>query len=176
MVSTDGTDPAMAPQGDLRLLAGEVARRLLSSAIPARMAYIAADGTPRVIATWFHWTGEELVMASFISAPHVRRPAARLGALRARPEVAVTIDTESFPPMVLSVRGRASLTEVAGVPTEYRLAARRYLGDEAAAAYLAQVDQPATTMARIAVRPAWVGVLDFRQRLPEVMGGAAGER
>jgi hypothetical protein len=172
-MSTDGTNSAAAPQGDLRLLDSEVARRLLSSAIPARMAYIATDGTPRVIATWFHWTGEELVMPTFVSAPHIRRPAARLGALRAHPEVAITIDTESFPPMVLSVRGRVSLAEVAGVPAEYRLAARRYLGEEAAAAYLAQIDQPVTTMARIAVRPTWVGVLDFQQRLPEVMGGAA---
>jgi hypothetical protein len=28
-------------------------------------------------------------------------------------------------------------------------------------------------MARIAVRPTWVGVLDFQQRLPGVMGGPA---
>jgi hypothetical protein len=173
-MSTNGTNPVAPPQGDLRLLDSEVARRLLSSTIPARMAYIATDGTPRVIATWFHWTGEELVMPTFVSAPHVRRPAARLGALRAHPEVAITIDTESFPPMVLSVRGRVSLTEVAGVPAEYRLAARRYLGEEAAAAYLAQIDQPVTTMVSIAVRPSWVGVLDFQRRLPEAMGGPAG--
>lgn len=170
-MSTNGTDSAKAPQGDLRLLDSDVARNLLSSAIPARMAYIAMDGTPRVTATWFHWTGEELVMPTFISAPHVRRPAARLGALRAHPDVAVSIDTESFPPDVLSIRGRVSLAEAAGVIEEYRLAARRYLGEEAAATYLAQIDQPGTTMARIAVRPAWVGVLDFRQRMPEVMGG-----
>jgi len=172
-MSTDGTDSAAVPQGDLGLLDSDVARRLLASTIPARMAYIATDGTPRVIATWFHWTGEELVMPTFISAPHVRRPAARLAALRAHPEVAITIDTESFPPTVLSVRGRASLAEVAGVIAEYRLAARRYLGEEAAAAYLAQIDQPVTAMARIAVRPTWVGVLDFQHRLPEVMGGLA---
>lgn len=112
-------------------------------------------------------------MPTFVSAPHVRRPAARLEALRAHPEVAVTIDTESFPPTVLSVRGRASLTEVAGIPAEYRLAARRYLGEEAAAGYLAQIDQPGTAMARIAVRPAWVGVLDFQHRMPEMMHGPA---
>jgi len=29
-------------------------------------------------------------------------------------------------------------------------------------------------MMRIAVKPAWVGVLDFQQRLPDVMGGPAG--
>ncbi len=47
-------------------------------------------------------------MPTFVSAPHIRQPAARLGALRAHPEVAITIGTETFPPMVLSVRGRVS--------------------------------------------------------------------
>src|SRR5215510_448060 len=105
-MSTNGADSATAPQGDLRLLDSDVARRLLQSTIPARVAYIATDGTPRVIATWFHWTGEELVMPTFISAPHFRRPAARLAALRAHPDVAITIYAESFPPPVLSGRGR----------------------------------------------------------------------
>jgi hypothetical protein len=57
-MSTNGINSAAAPQGDLRLLDSDVARRLLSSTIPARLAYIATDGTPRVVATWFHWTGE----------------------------------------------------------------------------------------------------------------------
>ena len=35
---------------------------------------------------------------------------------------------------------------------------------------VAAVDHPGTKMARIAVRPSWVGVLDFRTRLP---GGTA---
>jgi hypothetical protein len=166
---------AMAlPQGDLRLLDSDGARRLLSSTVPARVAYIAMDGTPRVVPTWFHWTGDELVMPTFLSAPHVRRAAARLGALRANPEVAITIDTEGFPPTVLSVRGRVSVTEVDGVVAEYALAARRYLGDEEATAYLAQIDQPGTRMARIAVRPTWVGLIDFQTRLPGGMGGVAG--
>jgi hypothetical protein len=72
-----------------------------------------------------------------------------VAALRANPAVAITIDTEQFPPQVLLVRGRASVTEVDGVATEYALAARRYMGEEAATDYLAQVDQPGTRMARI---------------------------
>jgi hypothetical protein len=35
----------------------------------------------------------------------------------------------------------------------------------------AQVDQPRTRMARIDLRPAWVGVLDFASRLPRALGG-----
>lgn len=170
-----GSGATMAlPQGDLRLLESDVAQRLLASTIPARVAYIARNGTPRVVPTWFHWTGEELVMPTFLSAPHVRHAAARLAALRANPDVAVTIDTEGFPPEVLLVRGQVSVTEVDGVVPEYALAARRYLGVEAAAAYLAQIDQPGTRMARIAVRPTWVGIVDFQTRLPSGLGGVTG--
>jgi hypothetical protein len=103
-------------QGDLRLLQSEVARRLLSSRIPARFAYRATDGTPRVLATWFHWTGEVLTMPTFLAAPHVRHAAGRLRALRANPNVAVTIDTETFPPQLLTLRGRVEISEVDGVP------------------------------------------------------------
>jgi hypothetical protein len=158
-------------QGDLKLLETDLAQRLLASTLPARYAYTAADGTPRVVASWFEWTGDELVMPTFIAAPHVRHPAYRLRALRANPDVAVTIDTESFPPEVLSIRGRASITETDGVDPDYALAAHRYLGSEQAAGYLEQIDQPGTRMARIAVRPSWVGVLDFQTRLPSALGG-----
>lgn len=57
---------------------------------------------------------------------------------------------------------------------EYALAAHRYLGDEEAPPYLTQFDHPSTRMARIAVRPTWVGVLDFRTRLPSALGGVTG--
>ena len=164
-------DPMALRQGDLGLLQSEIARRLLSSRIPARLAYIASDGTPRVLATWFHWTGEVLAMPTFLSAPHVRHAAGRLRALRANPDVAVTIDTETFPPEVLTMRGRVTISEVDGVPPEYASAARRYLGDDAAAEYIAQIDQPGTRMARIDLRPSWVGVLDFQLRLPSALGG-----
>jgi hypothetical protein len=171
MSTPDSREPMNLPQGDLKLLESEVAKWLLTSTIPARFAYTALDGTPRVLPTWFHWTGEELVMPTFISAPHVRRAAGRLRALRANPDVAITIDTEGFPPNVLLVRGRVSVDEVDGVVPEYALAARRYLGEQEATAYLAQIDVPGTTMARIAVRPAWVGIIDFQHRMPESLGG-----
>jgi hypothetical protein len=158
-------------QGDLGLLESDVARRLLASRIPARFAYIAGDGTPRVLATWFHWTGEVLAMPTFLAAPHVRHAAGRLRALRENPNVAVTIDTETFPPEVLTIRGRVTISEVDGVPHEYASAARRYLGDEAARAYLDEIDQPGTRMARIDLQPTWVGVLDFQKRLPSALGG-----
>ena len=72
---------------------------------------------------------------------------------------------------VLSLRGRVEISEVDGIPPEYAAAARRYLGDDVAGQYLAGIDQPGTRMARIDLRPTWVGVHDFRSRLPSALGG-----
>ena len=151
-------------QGSLDLLNDPVAQQLLASTLPARLAYNWTDGTPRVVPIWFHWTGDELVMGSLPGA-------AKVPALRAKPEVAITIDTDGFPPEVLLVRGRATVADVEGVVPEYAEAARRYLGEGPAAEYLAQLDRPGARMYRIAVRPAWVGVLDFETRLPAPLGG-----
>src|SRR4051812_45967078 len=158
-------------QGDLRLLKTDLAQRLLSSTIPARYAYTATDGTPRIVASWYVWTGEELVLPTFISAPHVSHAAYRVRSLRANPGVAVSIDTESSPPQVLSLRGNPEITEIDGVPAEYAEAAQRFLGDEQAAGYLAQIDRPGTRMARIAVRATWVALMDFQSRMPSALGG-----
>jgi hypothetical protein len=75
---------------------------------------------------------------------------------------------------VVTIRGRAEVSEVDGIVAEYALAAHRYLGDDEATAYLAQIDDPSTRMARIAVRPAWVAVLDFQTRMPSALGGVTG--
>jgi len=166
-------EPAALPQGSLELLDTPLAKELLASAIPARVAYTAKDGTPRIVATWFRWTDGELVMPTFIRAPHVPAPARRLAALRARPDVAISIDTESAPAQVLMLRGKAEVTEVDGIDPDYADSARQYLGEEGASQYLAMADQPGTRMARVSVRPTWVGLLDFAgERLPGVMGGS----
>jgi hypothetical protein len=90
---------------------------------------------------------------------------------RAEP-AAITIDAASTPPEVLLIRGLAEVTEVDGIVPEYILAQYRYGGSEQGAANIAAVDHPGTRMFRIAVRPTWVGVLDFQTRLP---GGASPE-
>jgi hypothetical protein len=162
---------AVIPQGSLKLLDTEMAKKLLRSTIPARLAYIAKDGTPRVIPTWFHWNGSEIVMATFSAGPQVTHYPARPAALRANPAVAITIDTEAFPPQVLQIRGEASVTEVDGLAREFKEAARRYLGEEGAKAFVDQSNKPGVRMARIAVRPTWVGTLDFQTRLPSHVGG-----
>jgi Pyridoxamine 5'-phosphate oxidase len=162
-------------QGDLRLLETDSAQQLFASSTPARVGYVALDGTPRVVPTWFVWTGDEFVMPTFISAPHVRHPAARLRALRAKPDVAISIDTEGSPPTALLVRGRATITEVDGVDPDYARAAVRYMGEEVANPYLMMLDDPSTRMARIAVRPTWVGLVDFETRPPSALGGVQAE-
>jgi Pyridoxamine 5'-phosphate oxidase len=163
--------PASLPQGDVRLLETPAAAALLARAIPARMAYVTRDGHPRIVPTWFHWDGEEVVMPTWSAGPHIRHPARRLQSLRERPDVAIAIDTEDQPPVALQIRGRATIDDVTGLVPEYRLAAERYLGADAAAGFLAQFDGEEVVMARIAVRPEWVGLLDFSARLPGPLGG-----
>jgi hypothetical protein len=50
-------------------------------------------------------------------------------------------------------------------------AAHRFLGPEQAAEHLSEIDQAGTRMARIAVRPTWVGLMDFQTRMPSALGG-----
>lgn len=171
-----GAEQAAVPQGSPELLDSPLAGTLLAAAIPARAAYTAGDRTPRIVASWFQWTDGELVMPTFIRAPHVVAPSRRLTALRARPDVAVSIDTEGTPAQALLIRGKAQITEVEGIDPDYARSARQYLGEEAAHQYLAMADQPGTRMARITVRPTWVGLLDFGGgRLPGVMATPAAE-
>lgn len=149
-------------QGDLGLLESELAVRLLNSRIPARLAYVWTDGTPRVVPTYFHWTGEEIVMGSIPKAPKVK-------ALRANPSVAITIDSDTFPHDVLLIRGKAELSDHEGILPEYAAYCRRYLGDEGGDQWLAQMEQPGLVMTRVGVRPQWVGVLDFVTRFPSAI-------
>lgn len=115
---------------------------------------------------WFHWTGAELVLGSPLGAPKVR-------VLRARPAVAVPIDDvgpDGAGWRVLLLRGAATVETVDGVVPEYAEAARRYLGEEGAQGWLAQVGALGITrMARVAIRPAWVGLLDFQTRFPSAL-------
>ena len=84
---TSAGSPAPIPQGDPRLLDTDLARELLAAAIPVRMAFVAGDGTPRIVPSWFHWDGTEIVMATYLAGPAVSHPAARVAALRASPLV-----------------------------------------------------------------------------------------
>jgi hypothetical protein len=147
------------PTGDVRLIGDPIARRLLDSLELARVAYIARDGTPRVIPVGWIWTGSELVFATFAGSPKV-------AALRRNPAVAVTIDTAGPPPEVLLVRGPARIENVNGVPEDYRRMQVKYYGEEAAAAVVAGIERAGAPMVRIVVTPVWVATLDFQTRFP----------
>jgi len=149
-------------QGDLSLLQHPAAQELLHSKIPARLAYVWPDGTPRVIPIWFHWNGRELVMASPEKAP-------KLKALAKNPKVSLTIDDNVFPHKVLLIRGTARLERVAGIVPEYATAAERYFSAAQAEAWLGQLRTLISSMVRITITPEWVGLLDFRERFPSAL-------
>jgi PPOX class probable F420-dependent enzyme len=146
-------------RGDLALLDHPVARQLLQATIPARLAYIALDGTPRVVPMQFHWTGEEVVVSCWPDDP-------KAAAIRAHPQVALTIDTAEPPFQVLQIRGTAAVAVVDGVSAEMAAASMRYMGPEAGQAWVDQAARLSAQTVRIAVRPTWVDVLDFETRLP----------
>lgn len=112
---------------------------------------------------WFHWSGSELVFGSPANAPKTR-------ALRDNTQVAVTIDKAGDATHFLMIRGPGTVAIQDGVIREYAAAARRYLGEEAGERWVRDMDQPGMKMARIAVRPAWVGIIDFQERFPSAMG------
>jgi len=149
-------------QGDLSLLQHPTAQQLLQSNIPARLAYVWPDGTPRVVPIWFHWNGKEIVLGTPPKAP-------KLKALAKNPRVALSIDGNSFPYSVLSVRGTARLEPVKGVVAEYALAAERYFGAAQGKAWVEQMRAMAPEMVRVAVTPDWVALLDFQQRFPSAL-------
>jgi hypothetical protein len=151
-----------AKQGDLELLQHPVSRELLRSTIPARLAYISTDGTPRVVPIWFHWNEREFILGTPPKAP-------KLKALAKNPKVALTIDENTFPHKVLLVRGSARLETVKGIAPEYALAAERYFGSEQGKAWVKQLASLTNEMVRIAITPEWVGVLDFQARFPSAL-------
>lgn len=149
-------------QGSLELLQNPAAKELLQSTIPARLAYVWTDGTPRVIPIWFHWNEREFVLATPAEAP-------KLKALAKNPKVALTIDDNTFPHKVLLVRGSARLQPVKGVVPEYAMAAERYFGKEQGKTWVAQLASMIQEMVRITVKPEWVGLLDFQTRFPSTL-------
>src|ERR1700751_6116269 len=133
-------------QGDLSLLQHPASQELLHSKIPARIAYVWTDGTPRVVPIWFHWNGHEIVMASPPKAP-------KLKALAKNPKVSLTIDENGFPPKVLSIRGSARLEPGEGIVPEYVACAERYFDAEMAKNWLGQLRTMVSSMVRIRVTP-----------------------
>jgi pyridoxamine 5'-phosphate oxidase-like protein len=152
-------------QGDVALLQDPVAQKLLNAPIPGQLAYTWLDGTPRVLPIGFHWDGRQIVFGTPPDAPKMK-------ALARQPKVALTINSYEYPFKVLLVRGTVSIEHADAVIPEYVSMAKRLLGDQGAQGWLANVEAllPAMGgMARLALTPEWVGILDFEQRFPSAL-------
>ena len=152
----------MAQDDVLQVLNDPLAQELLHSNIPARLAYTGRDGAPRAIPIALHWTGQEFVVRT---PPH----ATKVQALQTNPQVALTIDTNAFPPHVLLVRGTASVDVVDGVPSEYLAGSKKIVGEQQFPAFEEQVRGLYDRMARIAIEPTWAKLMDFETRLPRAV-------
>jgi pyridoxamine 5'-phosphate oxidase-like protein len=138
-----------------------ISRELLGENL-ARMAYTGRDGFPRVIPTGFYWDGARLVVCTAERAPKV-------AALRERPEVALTIDTDTQPPRLLLLRGVAEVEMVDGVPEEFLLAYRKHGDPDTWTAFAEQNRALYDRMARISITPRWAKLVDFETSLPSAV-------
>jgi hypothetical protein len=146
-------------------LSQEGSQDLLENATLLRLAYNGRDGLPRVIPIGFLWNGTEVVVCTVVTSPKVH-------AVRARPDVALTIDVGSTPADARSllIRGPAKVDIVEGVPPEYLAAAKKSLNAEQAAQFEVEVTRLYDQMARISIVPAWARFYDFGAgRLPDFL-------
>jgi len=143
----------------MQVMNDPLARELLSSNIPARLAYTGLDGFPRAIPIGFLWDGTQFVMATATNSP-------KMEALRANPKVALTIDTNAFPPHILLVRGSARVEVVDGVAPEFLEASRRYVPPEQWEEFEKGVTALYKQQGRITIVPEWAKLLDFETRVP----------
>ncbi|MGA2922742.1 MAG: hypothetical protein ABSE28_16655 [Candidatus Sulfotelmatobacter sp.] len=90
-------------------------------------------------------------------------------ALARNSRVALTIDDNNFPYKVLLIRGTARLEPLTGIVPEYATAAERYFGPEQGKAWVTQMGNMISSMARIAITPDWVGLLDFQTRFSSAL-------
>jgi hypothetical protein len=141
---------ANAAQLKAELDAGE---EILCTATLARLAYNGVDGTPRVIPVGFLWTGQAVLVATHPTAP-------KFAALRARPRVALTIDTPS-PARSLLLRGEAEIEVLDGPVPEYLEAAAKSMEGEELAAFEEACRATYDRMARISIVPDWARYFDF---------------
>ena len=152
----------MAPQHVAAELAKPIAQELLTSSIPARIAYTGLDGGPRVVPVGFLWNGAHIVVGTVPTS-------AKVSALANDPRVAITIDTNGFPPKMLLVRGTAQLELVDGVPDVYLEASRRLVPEGDFAEWEAGVRALYDQMTIITITPDWAKLLDFETTIPKAV-------
>jgi len=144
------------------VMAKPYARQLLESQIPARIAYTGLDGCPRVVPVGYDWDGTHIRFASVMGS-------AKNDALRSNPDVAITIDTEGYPPKVLLIRGTAQVEIVDGVPDVYVRASTRRLPEDQRQQWEEGVRALFDQMAVITITPTWARLIDFESTLPKAL-------
>ena len=154
-------------QGSVDLLNDPIAQEMLQAPFPLRLAYNWLDGSPRVVPLGFHWNGSEIINGAPIGAP-------KLKALAKNPKVAITIDSNQMPYHVLMICGTASMSVEDGIIPEYVAYSKRYFGEEGGNAWIQQLAPICPKMVRIAIKPEWVGILDFDHRLPSALAKSMG--
>lgn len=95
--------------------------------------------------------------------------APKLKALAKNPKVAITIDNNTFPHKVLSIRGSVRLQTLNEIVPEYIAASERYFGPEQGKAWVNQLRGMVSSMVRITMTPEWVALLDFQTRFPSAL-------
>jgi uncharacterized protein YndB with AHSA1/START domain len=146
-VRTATPDPAIA---DLSLPA---AVEMLEHQPLARVGYTGPDGFPRVIPVGFLWRGGQVFICTAPTSP-------KASALRDRPHVALTIDTDQPPIRALFIRGVASIEIVDGVPDEYLAASKESMSATKREEWEKQVRSVYRQMARISIEPHWARYYD----------------
>jgi hypothetical protein len=152
----------MKPQDVEAVMEKPISQELLGSSIPARFSYVGLDGDPRVVPIGFLWNGSQILMFTLPKSVKVR-------ALQQNPRVAITIDTESFPPHVLLIRGAASVELVDGVPDDYLEASRKLVPADQFDAWEAGVRTLYARMAQVTIEPDWAKLLDFETTIPKAV-------
>lgn len=152
----------MKPSDIAEVLNRPLSQELLARPL-ARLAYVANDGTPRAIPMGYTWNGMEIVMCTAKNAP-------KLKALRRHPMVALTIDTDAYPPKILLIRGKAELDVVEGIPDEFLSTnGVSMMTPEQRAAWESEVRSLYDGMVRIVVTPTWAKLIDFETTLPSAV-------
>ncbi|MEP7190070.1 MAG: hypothetical protein ABI901_12835 [Roseiflexaceae bacterium] len=83
--------------------------------------------------------------------------------------MALTVDSDTMPYKVLTIRGSVRLDTIDGVAPEYSATSRRVLGEEQGQAWTNQIGAIVPRMSRIFITPEWVGILDFETRCPSAV-------
>ena len=83
--------------------------------------------------------------------------------------MALTVDTDEYPPKVLLVRGIADVELVDGILDEYLPTNQKRSDPKQFAQWEAEIRSLYKQMVRIEIRPTWAKVLDFETRIPSAV-------